>query len=70
MLVYDIRFTQSGAKGWVTRHIRNNWYCNKCSSLVRVQGKESIVLRKYGPNLRAYAVNLLIQLKMSQTCVF
>lgn len=69
MLVYDIRFTQSGAKGWVTRHIRNNWYCNKCGALVRVQGEESTSLRKYGHNLRAYAVNQLIHLKMSQTKV-
>ena len=69
LLVYDVRFTQSGAKGWVTRHIRDNSYCFRCGNLVRAPGEESLSIRKYARHLRAYAIYQLIQLRISQTKV-
>jgi predicted RecB family nuclease len=65
IVVHDIRFMQTGAKGWVTRHICENWYCAKCQRLVRPPGTSEFAFRKYGPHLRAFAVYQLIQLRIS-----
>jgi hypothetical protein len=53
VFVHDIRFTQSGVKGWVTRHICENWYCIECQRLVRPPGTGRFAFRKYGIHLRA-----------------
>jgi hypothetical protein len=63
--VHDIRFMQSGVKGWVTRHICENWYCVKCQRLVRPPGTTEFAFRKYGMHLRAFAAYQLIQLRIS-----
>ena len=63
--MHDIRFTQSGVKGSVTRHICENWYCIKCQRLVRPPGTTEFAFRKYGINLRAFAAYQLIQLRIS-----
>jgi hypothetical protein len=63
--VHDIRFTQSGVKGWLTRHICDNWYCVKCQRLVRPPGATKFAFRKYGLHLRAFAAYQLIQLRIS-----
>jgi len=65
IFVHDIRFTQSGVKGWVTRHICENWYCLKCQRLVRPPGTTKFAFRKYGLHVRAFAVYQLIQLRIS-----
>jgi len=65
VLVHDIRFMQSGVKGWVTRHICENWYCAKCQRLVRPPGTSEFAFRKYGLHLRAFAAYQLIQLRIS-----
>ena len=65
VFVHDIRFTQSGVKGWVTRHICENWYCVKCQRLVRPPGTTKFAFRKYGLHVRAFAVYQLIQLRIS-----
>jgi hypothetical protein len=65
IFVHDIRFTQSGVKGWVTRHICENWYCLKCQRLVRPPGTTKFAFRKYGLHLRAFATYQLIHLRIS-----
>jgi hypothetical protein len=63
--VHDIRFTQNGVKGWVTRHICKNWYCVECQRLIRPPGTTEFDFRKYGIHLRAFAAYQLIQLRIS-----
>jgi hypothetical protein len=65
VFVHDIRFMQSGVKGWVTRHICENWYCVKCQRLVRPPDTTKFAFRKYGLHVRAFAVYQLIQLRIS-----
>jgi hypothetical protein len=69
VFVHDIRFMQTGVKGWVTRHICENWYCAKCQRLVRPPGTTKFAFRKYGLHLRAFAAYQLIQLRISEITV-
>jgi predicted RecB family nuclease len=65
LLMHDIRFMGSGAKGWLTRTILDNWFCRHCACLVRPPGIGAFAVRKFGPSLRAYAMYQLIQLRVS-----
>ena len=66
---HDIRFTHSGVKGSVTRHICANWYCVRCERLVRPPASDKFAFRKYGLHLRAFAAYQLIQLRISEITV-
>jgi hypothetical protein len=65
LLAHDIRFMKSGAKGWLTRAMLDNWFCRHCRCLVRPPGIGAFSVRKFGPHLRAYAMYQLIQLRIS-----
>ena len=65
LLMHDIRFMGSGAKGWLTRTIFDNWFCRHCRCLVRPPEIGAFAVRKFGPRLRAYAMYQLIQLRIS-----
>jgi predicted RecB family nuclease len=65
LLAHDIRFMKSGAKGWLTRAVLDNWFCRDCRCLVRPPGIGAFAVRKFGPHLRAYAMYQLIQLRIS-----
>jgi predicted RecB family nuclease len=65
LLMHDIRFMGSGAKGGLTRKILDNWFCRHCGCLVRPPGIGAFAVRKFGPHLRAYAMYQLIQLRVS-----
>jgi predicted RecB family nuclease len=64
LLVHDIRFMGSGAKGCLTR-VFLDWFCRRCGSLARPPGIGAFAVRKFGPHLRAYAMYQLIQLRVS-----
>jgi predicted RecB family nuclease len=65
LLMHDIRFMESGAKGWLTRKIIDNRFCRRCGCLVRPPGIGAFAVRKFGRHLRAYAMYQLIQLRVS-----
>ena len=63
-LVHDIKFLRHGAKAWVTCHTCDWRYCPRCERLVGPVLEHPFSLRKFGPTLRAYAVDQLIRLNI------
>jgi hypothetical protein len=64
LLVHDIKFIRHGAKAWITRHTFRRCFCRQCNRPVRLAAAHPFTFRKYGPNLRAYAVDHLIRLNI------
>jgi predicted RecB family nuclease len=65
LLTYDVNFMRSGVRGFVRRQIWPRYYCARCQELVRPPGTRLFTIRKYGPYLRAYAIDQLLQLRIS-----
>jgi len=65
VLTYDVKFMRSGVKGLARRQVWPRYHCAKCRELVRPDGTQLFSIRKYGLHLRAYAVNQLLQLRIS-----
>jgi hypothetical protein len=65
LLTYDVSFMRSGVKGFVRRQIWPRYYCARCQELVRLPGTGLFTIRKYGLYLRAYAIDQLLQLRIS-----
>jgi predicted RecB family nuclease len=60
-VLLDLKFAQGGIKRWAVRYRYNRYRCAVC----RAEMTPHVVGSKYGPNLRAYAVYLLIEMRLS-----
>jgi hypothetical protein len=60
-VVYDLKFTRRGIKRWAVRYRYNMYLCSECRAEMTPYSRNS----KYGPNLRAFVVYLLIELRLS-----
>jgi predicted RecB family nuclease len=60
-IVYDLKFTRRGIKRWAVRYRYNMYRCSKCRAELTIYSRGS----QYGPNLRAFVVYLLIELRLS-----
>jgi hypothetical protein len=65
LLTHDVRFMRSGVKGLVRRQVWPRYHCAQCKQLVHPDGTQLFSIRKYGLHLRAYAVNQLVELRIS-----
>ena len=64
-LTYDVSFMRSGVRGFIRRQIWPRYYCARCQELVRPPAPKLFTNRKYGLHLRAYAIDQLLQLRIS-----
>jgi predicted RecB family nuclease len=60
-VVFDIKFTRKGIKRWSVRYRYKRYRCSKC----RAEMVTLLRYLKYGYNLRAYVIYLLIELRLS-----
>jgi predicted RecB family nuclease len=60
-IVYDLKFTRRGIKRWAVRYGYNMYRCSECRQEMTIYSRRS----QYGPNLRAFVVYLLIELRLS-----
>jgi predicted RecB family nuclease len=60
-VVYDLKFTRRGIKRRAVRYGYNMYRCSECRLETITYSRSS----KYGPNLRAFVVYLLIELRLS-----
>jgi hypothetical protein len=60
-IVYDLRFMRKGAKRWVVRQHYTKSRCSQCRAEFTLLPRVS----RYGPNLRAFIVYLIIELRIS-----
>jgi predicted RecB family nuclease len=60
-VVYDLKFTRRGIKRWAVRYLYNMYRCSECRLETIIHKRDS----QYGPNLRAFVVYLLIELRLS-----
>jgi hypothetical protein len=60
----DLRFTGYGVRRWITRHSTQRYRCQSCkNTFYPLDGSRPT--RKYGSNLIAYTVYLIIELRLS-----
>lgn len=60
-VVFDLKFTRRGIKRWAIRYQYNMYRCSGCRKEMTIYARDS----KYGPNLRAYIIYLLIEMRLS-----
>jgi predicted RecB family nuclease len=60
-VVFDLKFTRRGIKRWALRYRYNMYRCSACRTDTTIYRRDS----KYGPNLRAYVIYLLIEMRLS-----
>ena len=60
-VVYDLKFTRRGIKRWAVRYRYSMYRCSECRVEMTIYSRSS----QYGPNLRAFVVYLLIELRLS-----
>jgi len=60
-VVFDLKFTRRGIKRWAVRYRYKSYRCNECRFEVTIYSRRS----KFGPNLQAFIVYLLIELRLS-----
>ena len=60
-VVYDLKFTRRGIKRWTMRYRYRVYRCRECRALLPVYSRRS----RYGQNLRAFVVYLMIELRLS-----
>jgi len=60
-VIFDLKFTRRGIKRWTVRYHYKTYRCAECKAQVTPHTQDS----KYGPNLRAYIVYLLIETRLS-----
>ena len=61
-VVFDLKIGRSGITRWVVQYRYNTYRCGACRMEMTLHSRRST---KYGPNLRAYVVYLLIELRLS-----
>ncbi len=60
-VIFDLKFTRRGIKRWAIRYRYNMYRCSACRREMTIYSSDS----KYGPNLRAYVIYLLIEMRLS-----
>ena len=60
-IVYDLKFTRRGIKRWAVRYHYSTHRCSECRAEMTIYSQDS----QYGPNLRAFVIYLLIELRLS-----
>jgi predicted RecB family nuclease len=60
-VVFDLKFTRRGIKRWAVRYQYGRYRCGECRAEMTIYSRDS----KYGPNLRAYVIYLLIEMRLS-----
>jgi predicted RecB family nuclease len=60
-VVYDIKFMRNGIKRWVVRYHYSQYRCSNCRSKMTTYSGRPM----YGPNLRAFVVYLMLELRLS-----
>lgn len=61
-VIFDLKCTRRGIRRWAVRYRYNSYRCGACKAQMTIHsGKET----KYGHNLRAYIVYLLIEMRLS-----
>ena len=59
--IYDLKFVKGGIKRWMVRYRYRRHRCGNCRAEMTIFYRRS----KYGPNLRAYVIYLVIELRLS-----
>lgn len=60
-IVYDLKFTRRGIKRWAVQYHYSMHRCSECRAEMTIYSQDS----QYGPNLRAFVIYLLIELRLS-----
>jgi RNase_H superfamily len=60
-VVHDLKFTRRGIKRWTARYRYKVYRCRECRAGINIYRRSS----RYGLNLRAFVVYLLIELRLS-----
>jgi predicted RecB family nuclease len=60
-IVYDLKFTRRGIKRWAVQYHYRTYRCSECRAEMTIYSQDS----QYGPNLRAFFIYLLIELRLS-----
>ena len=60
-IVYDLKLTRRGIRRWAVRYRYSKYRCSECRADMTRYSRKS----QYGPNLRAFVVYLLIELRLS-----
>jgi predicted RecB family nuclease len=60
-VVSDLRFTRNGIKRWIVRCRYRRYRCSKC----RTEKSTYVSIPHYGPNLKAFIVYLVVELRLS-----
>ncbi|RJT27730.1 TM0106 family RecB-like putative nuclease [Mesorhizobium waimense] len=61
-IIFDLKFTRRGIKRWVVRYRYGSYRCGTCKAETTICRMHS----KYGHNLRAYIIYLLIEMRLSR----
>ena len=61
-IVYDLKFTRRGIKRWAVRYHYSMHRCSECRAEMTIYSPRD---SQYGPNLRAFFIYLLIELRLS-----
>ncbi len=60
-VLFDLRFMRRGIKRWAIQYHYNRYKCHDCSAVMTPHRRDW----QYGPNLRAYVIYLLIEMRLS-----
>src|SRR3981081_258651 len=60
-IVYDLKFTRRGIKRWAVQYHYSTYVCSQCRAEMTIYSQDT----QYGPNLRAFVIYLLIELRLS-----
>jgi predicted RecB family nuclease len=60
-VVYDLKFTRRGIKRWAVRYRYKVYRCRECHAQINIYSRGS----RYGLNLQAFVVYLMIELRLS-----
>jgi predicted RecB family nuclease len=66
--VIDLRFMRHGIKRWITRYVAQQYRCPSCRSTFYPPDRRWTA-KKYGPNLIAYTIYQIIELRLPQSRV-
>lgn len=61
-IVYDLKFTRRGVKRWAVQYHYRTHRCSECRAEMTIYSPRN---SQYGPNLRAFFIYLLIELRLS-----
>ena len=64
-IVVDLKFMRHGVKRWIARHIVTRYRCPSCGSVFYPPDQQWLS-SKYGPDLIAYAIYQIIELRLPQ----